>query len=67
MCYAYSDGPQSTVSSPLLSNITNTYPVGPFAKYLLREVLSVVYSHGACGFAKHPKQEKIAENGSVFG
>ena len=33
--YAYDDGPQFTVSSPLLKNITNTYPVGQLAKYLL--------------------------------
>ena len=73
-CYAYADGPQFTVSSPLLKNITNAYPVGSFAQYLW-EVLSVVSSHVTCGFCETSKNKKPygkwknakAENGSMFG
>ena len=60
--HAYADCPQFTVPSPLLKNITNTYPVGSFAKYLLRSIFvycercSLLFTptlHEV--FVKHPK------------
>lgn len=57
--YAYADGSQFTVSSPLLDNITNPYPVGPFAQYLW-EVCSLLFpAKFRAVFAKHAKQETI--------
>ena len=46
--HAYADCPQFTVPSPLLKNITNTYPVGSFAKYLLRSILVHIVRGALC-------------------
>ena len=48
--------PASSSPSPLLKNIPNENPVGPFAQYL-RDMLCV-YSHVRCGFCKKIKNRK---------
>ena len=46
--------PVSSPPSPLLKNIANAHPVGPFAQ-CLRDMLSVVYSHVRCCFCSNLK------------
>ena len=71
LCYwkIYSDGPQlaSVISpSPLLKNIPNAHPVGPFAQYL-GDVLCVVYSQVRCGFCdKFKTGNHQAENSCIL-
>ena len=65
--YAYADGVHFTVSSPLLRNVPNTYPVGPFAQFLW-EALSVLSPTLLAFFSKHPKtRNDESGNGSRFG
>ena len=63
------DGSQFTVTSLLLKNITNAYPVGPFAQNVYYERCSLLFTPTLhVVFAKHPKtRNHIAENGSIFG
>ena len=60
VCYACADSPQFTVSSLLLKNITVAYPVGPFAQYIIQEMLSVVSSHATCGFLRSIQKQETA-------
>ena len=48
----------SSVSSPLLKNVANAYPVGPLAQYLKRGALCFS-SHVTRGFRNIQKQETI--------
>ena len=58
LCYAHADGPQFTVSSPLLESITNQMPT-PWARSLsISERCPLLFSPGYMRFLRNVKNKK---------